>query len=103
MTQTGPWKTIISHRGDAFYTVAPARIEAANEGVDILIVRDSAAPDDGGEYMPGSYQSGDVAYRMEDCYFGDDEVSISAETRFAQALAMCDGLNAAAAQPQPDA
>ncbi|MFC7276250.1 hypothetical protein ACFQS1_19835 [Paractinoplanes rhizophilus] len=46
--------------------------------------------------LPGSYQSGDVAYELDDVWLVDpDDPSVGAEARFIQAKAMAAGLNAA--------
>lgn len=93
----GPWQAVISCRGDAYDGVRSARIELGDTGeVDISVRRGTAAPDDG--YLPGSYNSGDVAYELENVYLdGDGDMSVSAEARFTQAQAMAAGLNAASA------
>lgn len=91
----GPWQAVISHAGDAYDGVRTARIELGATGeVDISVRRGTAAPDDG--YLPGTYRPGDIAYEIEDVLITDrDDPSVAADARYAQAVAMAAGLNAA--------
>jgi hypothetical protein len=93
---SGPWIAVISHGPDAYDSIRTARIELGDDGeVDISVRRRSAAPDDDG-WLPGSYQSGDVAYELENVYLdGEGDAAVGAEARWAQAQAMAAGLNAA--------
>lgn len=95
---TGPWRAVISHRGEAYDSLRTASIELGQEGeVDISVRRGTAlAHEDDDGYLPGSYHTGDVAYELENVYIEDpDDPSVGAEARFAQAQAMAAGLNAA--------
>ncbi|WP_327029741.1 hypothetical protein OG989_04245 [Micromonospora sp. NBC_01740] len=86
----GPWKALIVHEGyteDDFSELNP------DDEVDIVIVRDTALPDDEGR-MPGTYKSADVAFKTEDIYV-DGDGGTDGPTMFARAQAMSAGLNAA--------
>ena len=91
----GPWEAILSDHGD-IVTIDNIRADYSEEDLDdlcISIVRRSAAPTsttDGYRSMPGSYVTADQISEWED-FEEYDEV----ETRWVQAVAMVDGLNAA--------
>lgn len=88
----GPWKALIVRESwveDNFSDLA------AEDEVDIVIVRGSALPDDEG-HMPGTYKSDDVAFEAEDIYV-DGDGGIDAPTVYARAQVMAAGLNASEA------
>lgn len=94
----GPWAAILSHQGESYPDMRTALIELGQDGeVDISVRRGTAlAHEDDDGYLPSSYATGDVAYELDDVYLVDpDDPSVGAEARFAQALAMAAGLNAA--------
>ncbi|MEU8334854.1 hypothetical protein [Micromonospora tulbaghiae] len=86
----GPWKAFIVHEGWAANDFS--ELDAEDE-VDIVIVRDSAAPDDEGD-MPGTYKSDDVAFEARDV-FVDGDGGTPAATIYARAQVMAAALNRA--------
>jgi hypothetical protein len=97
----GPWQAFIADRdGFVYDSVADAleNIDDPDDEIRITVVRGSARPNDrSGDRLrlPGSSFCGDKAYELDDVYLADDDESVSATARFAQALAMAAGLNAA--------
>jgi hypothetical protein len=94
---SGPWQAVLSHRGESYPDMRTAQIELGENGeVDISVRRGTAlAHEDDYPYLPSSYNSGDVAYKLDGIYFSDGDPSTDAEARWAQAQAMAAGLNAA--------
>lgn len=95
----GPWQAVLADRyGNVYPSVAAALEEAEDPDEEVLIsvVRGTATPTDrGGDlHAPGTHHSGDVVFEIE-AYLEDDDPSVGAEARFAQAEAMAAGLNAA--------
>ncbi|MDR7278916.1 hypothetical protein [Catenuloplanes atrovinosus] len=105
---TGPWRAILADAdGFVYPDFATALLELgaeSEEEMQIRVARGTALPNDrGGKTgtllrLPGSYTVGDQAYEIEAYLVDEDDPSIGAEARYAQALAMADGLNAAAAR-----
>jgi hypothetical protein len=92
----GPWQAVISNGIDAYDGIRTALIELGQAGeVAISVRRGTAAPDDG--YLPGSHQTGDVAYEIDGVFLDEDDPSVGADARWVQAQAMAAGLNAAGA------
>jgi hypothetical protein len=100
---TGPWMAVLNDcYGFVYESVADARENAEDPDGDafqISVRRGTAAatrPAGDRSRLPGSYHEGDLAYELDDVWLTDeDEPSIAAEARFAQAQAMAAGLNAA--------
>ena len=86
----GPWKAYIVSEGwamDDFSELAP------DDEVDIVIVRDTAAPDAEG-HMSGTYKTDDVAFEARDIYV-DGDGGTPAATIYARAQVMAAALNSA--------
>jgi len=95
------WQAVIADENGHVYnsTTDALNVLWEDDEIRIRVVRGTAAPwvdVDGGLRMPHSYSSGDVASDIE-CYLVDDDESVSAAVRFAQAKAMAAGLNTAEA------
>lgn len=100
---TGPWLAVVADRyGFVYDSVADAKDSAEDDEVKISVVRGTAMPNDRNGTtgvllrLPGSHDSGDVAYELDDVYLDDEDESVAADARYAQAQAMAAGLNAAA-------
>lgn len=101
----GPWIAVLAENDGFVYPSVADAIESLGEDeeVEIAVVRGTAMPNDRdgttGVLLrrPGSCHCGDIAYEIE-CYLVDDDESVGAAARYAQAQAMAAGLNAAAAK-----
>lgn len=101
----GPWQAVLATRDGFVLDSIEEAIEdfGEDEEVRITIVRDTAVPTDRngttGDVLrlPGSYKSGDMIFELEAYLTDPDDESMGAAARWAQAQAMCAGLNAATA------
>lgn len=106
----GPWQAVLADRHGFVYnsvTDAVENVEDPYEEVTVTVVRGTALPTDRDGTtgcrlrLPRSYNSGDVAYEIDDvCLVDADDPSVEAEARWVQAQAMAAGLNAAGAVTQ---
>ncbi|MEU8371179.1 hypothetical protein [Micromonospora tulbaghiae] len=85
----GPWKAYVVQEG---WTANLSDL-ADDDEIDIVIVRDTAAPDDEG-WMFGTYKSDDVAFEARDV-FVDGDGGTPAATIYARAQVMAAALNRA--------
>lgn len=98
----GPWTAFLADSYGFVYESADDLRENAedpeNDEFEVSVRRGTAAaiyPAGDRPRLPGSYQSGDVAYELNDVWLDDEDESVSVRARYAQAQAMAAGLNAA--------
>jgi len=100
-TNDTTWQAVLATLGDDIYpSVEDARNDLDDdEEMTVWVVRTRVVASKiriGELRRPGAHQSADVASSV-DCFLTDDDESVSAAVRFAQAKAMAAGLNTAEA------
>lgn len=85
----GPWIAVLSDNYGHLYE--PEDLTDEDE-VEVSVVRGTAAPVDG--RCPGTYHSGDVLYEHDGYWVDEDDASVSLKTRWEQAQAVAQALNA---------
>lgn len=98
----GPWLAVLADRDGLVYPTFDEARKYLPDDAEMLIsvVRGTALPED----VPDSeelqvatlYDVGDLIFEIDAYLIDEDDVSVGAEARYAQAQAMADGLNAAA-------
>lgn len=102
----GPWLAVLADRaGDVYPTYAMAAdILLPESEMTISIVRATAMPvgEDDSFRLPEQHNTGDLISQTDAYLIDDEDDSVGAEAKYAQALAMAAGLNAVSGhEPAP--